>query len=269
MSTTSEKPEAFEERFVAFIDILGFTSLVARMEMEPQLFTALRDDLELIERQIHDLQEHRRLHNRSNVGRHASFLPHSDLEASAFSDCYLISDTTVWQVVVAVQALACRLLKRGVLTRGGIVQGKAYHREAVVFGPAVIEAYLIERDVAKYPRIIVTEGVREEILLDPLISDRPLLRQDIDGCWFVNVLTPPVIKWRIVIAEHEEEDAQTYLIRVGEIIREKLVAEKPNIQHLSKLEWMRHHYNSVAAEHQLPAILDRATLKADDEYDLE
>lgn len=41
--------------------------------------------------------------------------------------------------------------------RGGITIGDLYCGQGEVFGPALVEAYLIESKVAKYPRIIMTE----------------------------------------------------------------------------------------------------------------
>jgi hypothetical protein len=83
---------------------------------------------------------------------------------TAFSDCYVLSEVfPAWHVVAAVQALGSRLLAEGILTRGGVVQGGAYHNGRVLFGPGIVEAYNLEREVAKYPRIVVSEEVRGQV----------------------------------------------------------------------------------------------------------
>lgn len=41
--------------------------------------------------------------------------------------------------------------------RGGITIGRLYCGQSEVFGPALVEAYLLEAKTAKYPRIVMTE----------------------------------------------------------------------------------------------------------------
>ena len=49
-----------------------------------------------------------------------------------------------------------------VWVRGGITIGKLYCGQSEVFGPALIEAYMLESNVAKYPRIIMTENTYKQ-----------------------------------------------------------------------------------------------------------
>ncbi|WP_295996248.1 hypothetical protein [Rugamonas sp.] len=57
-------------------------------------------------------------------------------------------------------------LSKGFLSRGGIASGKLLHRPnkdgaAIIFGPAFINAYKLESEVADFPRIIFSKEVRE------------------------------------------------------------------------------------------------------------
>ena len=99
-----------ENRFVAFIDILGFREIVASMSNDPGTVVFIRDVLKTVQKQERRISRERR----SLQG--ASFLPPSRIEMTAFSDCYVISDKidSGWQVLVAVQALAALMLYRGV-----------------------------------------------------------------------------------------------------------------------------------------------------------
>ena len=74
---------------------------------------------------------------------------------------------------VAMNALSC-----GFLTRGGATLDKLYHKEGVVFGPAMVESYSIESRIAVYPRIVVSPkllGFRPD-LKSPRWQVDPLLR---------------------------------------------------------------------------------------------
>jgi hypothetical protein len=76
-------------------------------------------------------------------------------------------------------------LRIGVLIRGGYCHGQLYHENNVVFGEAMVDAHRLERDVAIYPRVLVSDRILE--MLDGIPdSDRDFLLQDSDGCWHLN-----------------------------------------------------------------------------------
>src|SRR2546427_12703954 len=86
----------FEDRFVAYVDVLGFRDIVKRMHKEPALFDMTRYTLDFINKQVGNLKDYREK-KRSGA---RSVLPPSQLQMSAFSDCYVVSDTaTAWRVV--------------------------------------------------------------------------------------------------------------------------------------------------------------------------
>ena len=55
------------------------------------------------------------------------------------------------------------LLHMGFLTRGAIVVGDLYHRDNIIFGPALVEAHTIESREAFYPRVIVSRTALEDL----------------------------------------------------------------------------------------------------------
>src|SRR5439155_21361427 len=99
MKTTLNSP--FENRYVAFVDILGFRDLIRRMPREPELFDIARSTLDQIDHQVRSFRDYRR---QKRTGAR-SVLSRPDLQMSAFSDCYVVSGTAAWRVVAAVQAL--------------------------------------------------------------------------------------------------------------------------------------------------------------------
>jgi hypothetical protein len=50
-------------------------------------------------------------------------------------------------------------LRIGALIRGGYSYGRLYHENNVVFGEAMVDAYRPERDVAVYPRAVVSDRI--------------------------------------------------------------------------------------------------------------
>jgi hypothetical protein len=205
----------FQARFIAFVDILGFSSIVERMSREDRLFTAVRDALKRLDSQARGVQLYRReRREKRHATVHKGKVPlvgETNLQMTAFSDCYVLSAVSpAWHVLAAVQALGSSFLAEGILTRGAVVHGKAYHNGRVLFGPGIVEAYTLESEVAKYPRILVTESVREEVLgyHEGLWKGR-LLKRDVDGCWFVNLLVPSASSWAPLSGLEVQPDLQS------------------------------------------------------------
>jgi hypothetical protein len=250
----------FTKRFVAFVDILGFTEIVNGMVSgKNNDFQNIRDALSTIDKQVEGFDEYRRLCAPLPAPR-VSLLPPSDVTMTAFSDCYLISEgaeepdtgeeVPPWRLMAAVQALGADLLAKNILTRGAIVRGDAFHEDRVAFGPAIIEAINIEKDVAKYPRIVVTPEVCEAISCEnATMWNEQLLLRDTDGCSFINVLTPPLSKWTVINA-NPERDLREFLTGVREILLKRIAAVQ-GLRHETKIRWLIHHFNDAAEWHGL------------------
>ena len=68
------------------------------------------------------------------------------VEFGAFSDNFVYSIPADFggRILNFIPKMVRTLLQKGFLIRGGITVGKLYHKENVVFGPALIEAVKIE-----------------------------------------------------------------------------------------------------------------------------
>lgn len=62
-------------------------------------------------------------------------------------------------------------------------------------GEGLVAAYELETAVAKSPRIVVHDQVIQRELNHPAAKFRPdaswFCRRDADGCWYLDVLSPP------------------------------------------------------------------------------
>jgi hypothetical protein len=250
----------FQQRYIAFVDILGFSGLVQRMSSEDRLFTIVRDVLKGLDRQSRDFQQYRRERREKRDatlrrGR-VPLVGESSLQMTAFSDCYVLSEVSpAWHVLAAVQALGSRFLAEGILTRGAVVKGKAYHNGRVLFGPGIIEAHQLESDVAKYPRILVAESVREAVWgYHEGLWERRLLERDVDGCWFVNLLVPSLSSWPPLSDQLNEQDVSAHLERVRRSLIDAWDRAQGNAGHMSKVWWLIHRFNKIAKGEGLDRI---------------
>jgi hypothetical protein len=110
----------------------------------------------------------------------------------------------------------------------------------VIHGPALIEAHKIERDVAKYPRVVVTTDVRR--LFETFIRRRkmtrttaPRLRVDHDGLHFVDLFAPMP----------PPAEALKWLGRMKRTVRGRLRRNRGNLNWSTKDAWILSHIQRV------------------------
>lgn len=142
----------FENRAVAFIDVLGFKALVNEAVESEQAKQQLVDLVALLEAAI----------PRLNDGVDAA-VPRKLIPRHLYiSDCIILSAPLTdsersWYngvsiVVMRAIQLSHFFLNKGYLIRGGISAGKVWHTESNIIGPAYQEAYLLEAG-GKEPRV--------------------------------------------------------------------------------------------------------------------
>ena len=131
----------YEERIVAFVDILGFSNMISESEYDI-------DKYEKINRALKTIQ---------NVKKNSE---NTSAKVSTFSDSIVISYPAndrdpLFYILIDLIHLQLELMNQGVLVRGGIAKGKVKHTREMVFGPAMVAAYELEDKYAVYPRIII------------------------------------------------------------------------------------------------------------------
>jgi len=249
----------------ALVDILGFWDIVESMTQSTKNFELICDVLKTIQKQERILHKERVAENKERVAERqrerrgdpkaVSLLPPSSHpEMTAFSDCYVISNKAEsgWQVLSLVQAMAAFLLYKGILLRGGIVKGKAFHKDRVLFGPAVITACEMEKNTSKYPRIVVEDRlVRSEWWLQ---AKGKFFVRDADGCWFVNPLTPGLSRLTALLPElRPNREVHDFLVQVRTNIVRLLSKETRNRRRkwdrIAKLRWLALRFNDSVKAH--------------------
>ena len=134
------KDPTYEERIVAFCDVLGWRSQIAKAGDDPEKIGALRRQILLIGRMVSHVK------------------PTTGLRFSSFSDNIVLSgptdETSFVMIMMMLADYHASSAMLGFLTRGGVTVGEICHDSQVVFGPALNRAFEIESVEANYPRIV-------------------------------------------------------------------------------------------------------------------
>lgn len=161
----------YEQRAVLFLDVLGFSRLIREGRMN-----LIEDSLSV------------------TFGKYQS-----GFNVTAFSDNIVVSvklqqGNDLLNLLHFSCYLTWKLMTKGVLSRGGIAIGELHHKGSIIYGPALLEAYQLESQVAIYPRIVVAHDAKEKARALGGIEDPSetqiiaLLKVDSDGWNFVHIM---------------------------------------------------------------------------------
>jgi hypothetical protein len=163
----------YEDRLIAFIDILGFSNMVEQSDGDLSKFQMILDFVTDLQQSVKDRyefqqyhEEHMKIIKRNSIFKDKEYENPSEFDYALFSDSAVLTmkfqeSQSLVSLVSDIGLLQAKYMARGMLLRGGITYGKVYHKDSVCFGPGFIKAYELERDHAKHPRIIIDNGILE------------------------------------------------------------------------------------------------------------
>jgi hypothetical protein len=255
----------YEQRLCAFVDILGFRDLVLRSYERPALQTQIRQLLREVvlaqpvwERDSPvDLIEARLVRQGvSNPKFEAERLVKEYAAAergSSFSDSLVLSatlnDRAITGLVTSLLFLSRGVAELGKYVRGAVCVGPLCHEQSLCFGPAVIDAYDLEKK-ADYPRIVFTAEAHAAVTAVHFPSVGPLasyVREDADGERFLDFLNRAALDLAGSFRE-----TQMWEIR-HQLARQLSSSETPNGVR-RKLVWLADYFNSVLKEAPIAGI---------------
>lgn len=167
----------YEDRLVAFIDLLGFSEIVESLDAADAgiaRIASLLDELQAESLMVRLRQER-------------------DRQVVMFSDTIVVSEripdapADVAIFCNDIGRLWLRLADRRVLGRGAITLGRLIHRGHVIYGQALIDAYRLETALASYPRIVLSRRFLKEYGACPFVSE--YVRLDADGVEHLHVFS--------------------------------------------------------------------------------
>lgn len=172
----------YEECYIAHLDILGFKQLIkskTSCEEIARIFDEINTQYEITENE-------------------QSLVPHNSIRYKVMSDsiCIFISTSIPNALAALIHTCAyfqVRMLRFSppILIRGAIVKGEIYSEDDVLFGQGLIEAYLIQENYVKYPRIVLSMELIDTLIDSQYIKDLfeiGLLFKDYDYVYSIDYL---------------------------------------------------------------------------------
>lgn len=231
----SNKIRGYRECYVAFIDMLGFSKRVEESIGDWELFKTLRDNL-------------------CSEVTTANHTRPDEVRSYQFSDSIVISTRNDQQglkeIIQSAYLICDKLLYYQILTRGGITKGKIYDDSKVIFGPGLIRAYRIEKDIAIYPRIVMDRCIYREV--KKISYNESHFRRDFDARYHLDILKLGPF-WYGNLGDVSvgyngapimSETKEGWLRMIKQFIEEQLVKQKDNTSIVNKYVWMAMYFNS-------------------------
>lgn len=250
----------YDNRVVAFIDILGFKEIISESETDLKklgiIYEALNFlkskegghswDLKLVE--IEEDAQKKGVHN---------FDISENTSCTCFSDSIVVSvkvinnnyNEVISTLVTHLSFIGAKLMTEGILFRGAITFGKLIHQESgIILGRGMIEAYQLESSTAVFPRIIISKKLLEKLNY-PLIQKRDrfpyhqYFQRFDDGCiGFHQMIYFQVIQsW----TEMTKENLQIELLKIKNTIIKGLDSSMEDPRTFEKFNWLKKQYNDL------------------------
>jgi hypothetical protein len=215
----------FKQSIVGFLDVLGFSHMVAydsHSEEDPKYLKKISSVIDSV----------------------SKIATGTDFEIRQFSDSIITavpySPKNFLRLLTQLGELQRLALKEEILIRGAVAFGRHFSSDAVMYSQGLISAYNLERSAARYPRTIVDRN-----LIELLIGTVPnfflknaetlgSLVTDFDGMKFIHYL------------DHKELDAyEPIIVRMSE------AAAGADGSIAEKYAWLARYYNYTRQRQKL------------------
>ncbi len=242
----------YQQRIVAFLDVLGWSAAIKQSIKDPMLAQQLGIVLDVAKTRA---QIHEQLKQQAGDSV-ASVFP-EDTQITHFSDCILVSVAATEYARMYIESelatIVSNLLKLGFLVRGAIVQGMLIHKESLAYGPALVQAYALESEIARVPRVILDPALAKQWMPRPyvdkdkkLIGYQKIWTQDVDGWTFFDFLRPFIGMPPEVVSA---QITRSHLEPLRSLIVSRLTEHKTSPNILAKYYWVARHFNRVVDEY--------------------
>ena len=227
---------AYQNRIVAFVDILGFREMVKQT-------VDSKDEGSKSKKKTQKKEETKKKNflrlSRDEIGFTG------DTKVTLFSDSIVISidkanSYGVLAIFSTLKKLQIHLIRDQILLRGGIVHGKLIHDKDILLGPALISAYDLESSSALYPRIVIDPKVLQiyarregEVMKNVRIKHfdyHKTFEKDFDGTYYIDYFSD-------VVNYLNSGSIEAYVKDVNSIVETNLKSTDVRIR--MKYMWMK------------------------------
>jgi hypothetical protein len=239
-----------DSAIVAFLDILGFRSLVRthgnREEIVEQLNDAMKRSLEWF-------------------GGMESFrgTPDAEWKVRTFSDCLSVAKpATDLGIIMTLDALSDfirEMISSGFPIRGGIAIGSYSESKFMLFSQAQIEAFDLESKKASNPRVLVSQDLRDRI--NAIEDDE--LRQSIKEYLIVDEDSKLFLNYLLFQEEDHWQSGHRFYLNQKQILEKALKDIDISSSTRSKYVWMARLHNWSL--YYTAAILKRSGILSEDD----
>jgi hypothetical protein len=237
--TVDEWGARYELRYCAFIDILGFTHLVTRIGDDVPLRSVLRILSEL--------------RSPLSPGEDADAI---NFEMTSISDAIVISTAAnpagLFYLLLAIHELTLNVLRQGYFTRGAIVSGLLHHDGSTVVGDGLLRAIQFEREIVRYPRVLVIQDVARAF--EQSYNETDFLRESDDGPTFLHVLRPYADAADVTWASRADVTDTVSCDAIRARIVQRFDESRDNPRHFEKVQWFVRYWNDVCSEGKMECM---------------
>jgi hypothetical protein len=189
--------------------------------------------------------------NSSSQGKETKIVNH-------YSDSIIISyskteEACLFHIISELIFFYATALQRNFLLRGAIICDKLYHDENIIFGPALVKAYEMEKNLAIYPRIILDKNTlingKKDIIKradkpDHLKSIENLISIDFDGLYYINFFDG------LNYIFGDKDSILIFFKALRQIIIDMEGSIKKDISIYSKYLWLKTNYNIILKKYK-------------------
>lgn len=222
---------SYENRIVAFIDILGFENIIKSTIKSQSELDNLGTALTYIHNYFSSVRD--------------GYLDKSRVQLSQFSDSIVISvsmknSSEMLSIFKHLKTIQVNLLFQDILLRGGIVKGQLIHNDEILIGPGMINAYKLESKCAMHPRIVIdpkvlwqfsrSDGVKQTERLKDYDYEKSFAKET-DGTAYIDYFND-IMSYLV-----DDKDIHSYFRKVCTIVAKHIDNEDISIK--VKYLWMR------------------------------
>lgn len=252
----------YSNKIVAFIDILGFKKIVEESELDSSKLELIYRSLEFLKGreksdewnlQLIEIEEDAQKKGTS------SFDIASKTSCTCFSDSIVVSvgyshdddiNKTLSTLIANLAFIGAKFMREGILLRGAIAMGNLIHTSnGLIVGPGLVNAYQLESQEAKEPRIILSEDLFK-LLNYPLLSkhDRYPYHQYLEAFDDGHTGFHQMIYYQVLQSwtEMTNDTLKSELSQIRKVIADGLESSAGHPAVNSKYQWLAKHYQELA-----------------------